>query len=66
MRESINATLEGRPAGVPWGQMSEVDWHKFGQWMADHQLISSAPEIDGCTAARVCPFTNEYLPGEGI
>jgi putative hydroxymethylpyrimidine transport system substrate-binding protein len=66
VRESINATLEGRPAGVPWGQMSEVDWHKFGQWMADHQLISSAPEIDGCTAARVCPFTNEYLPGEGI
>ena len=52
--------------GVPWGQMSESQWRAFGQWMAGHQLLGSAPEIDGCTAARVCPFTNEYLPGEGI
>jgi putative hydroxymethylpyrimidine transport system substrate-binding protein len=66
IRESIDATLAGLPVGVAWGYMSEAHWRKFGDWMSDHALVSATPQISDCTALEVCPFTNEYLPGEGI
>jgi len=61
---SIEATL---PASLPsthskpYGWQDPSAWAAFGRWMYAHKLIHSNPN-----AAGLPPFTNEFLPGEGI
>jgi len=62
--ESIARTL---PATVPaqahrpYGWQDPAQWEAFGQWMFDRGLLKSNPNATGLP-----PFTNEFLPGEGI
>jgi putative hydroxymethylpyrimidine transport system substrate-binding protein len=61
---SIEATLPATlPAdrSKPYGWQDPAAWAKFGQWMYAHQLIRANPN-----AAGLPPFTNEFLPGQGI
>jgi putative hydroxymethylpyrimidine transport system substrate-binding protein len=61
---SIEATL---PATVPaqhsepYGWQDPSAWAAFGQWMFSRGLIHSNPNTAGLP-----PFTNEFLPGQGI
>jgi putative hydroxymethylpyrimidine transport system substrate-binding protein len=62
--ESIRETLPAtRPteAGKPYGWMSPDQWETFGSWMFSHGLLHTDP-----TAGGLPPFTNEFLPGQGI
>jgi len=62
--ESIKQTL---PAAVPsdtskpYGWQDPTAWAAFGAWMFSHKLVSHDP-----SAAGLPPFTNEFLPGQGI
>ena len=61
--ESIRQTLPAAmPAksGAPYGWQEPSDWAAFASWMYSHGLITHAP------GAGLPPFTNEYLPGQGI
>ena len=60
---SIEATL---PATLPsnkkpYGWQDPSAWAAFGHWMFSHKLIHSDPNRAGLP-----PFTNEFVPGEGI
>ena len=61
--ESIQSTL---PAALPadkndpFGWQEPAAWASFGSWMLAHGLLAHNPN-----AARQ-PFTNEFLPGQGI
>ena len=61
---SIEATL---PASLPndrskpYGWQQPEAWAAFGRWMLAHGLIHSDPN-----RAALPPFTNEFLPGQGI
>jgi putative hydroxymethylpyrimidine transport system substrate-binding protein len=63
-RASIEKTL---PATVPanhsnpFGWQNPTQWAAFGAWMLTHDLIHSNPNTAGLP-----PFTNEFLPGQGI
>jgi len=62
--ESIKQTLpatQPREAGKPYGWMSPNAWATFGSWMFSHGLLQTDP-----TAGGLPPFTNEFLPGQGI
>jgi hypothetical protein len=60
---SIQKTL---PATLPtdhsrlFGYQDPTAWASFGTWMFTHQLLRNDPN------AGLPPFTNEFLPGEGI
>ncbi len=62
--ESIKQTL---PAAVPadtskpYGWQDPTAWAAFGAWMFSHKLLSRDPSTGGLP-----PFTNEFLPGQGI
>ena len=61
--ESIKQTLPAAvpaEAGKPFGWQSPAAWAAFGSWMFDHHLLSRDPGIG------LPPFTNEFLPGQGI
>lgn len=61
---SIEATLPAAlPTGhsKPYGWQEPAAWAKFGTWMLSHGLIRSNPN-----SAALPPFTNEFLPGQGI
>ena len=61
--ESIRQTLPAtRPAqaGRPYGWQDPAAWAAFAGWMYSHGLLAHDP------AAGLPPFTNEFLPGEGI
>ena len=61
---SIEATLPATlPAehSKPYGWQDPSAWAAFGQWMFSHRLIHSNPNTAGLP-----PFTNEFLPGQGI
>ncbi len=61
--ESISADAAGGDtgeAGEPYGWQEPSDWAAFASWMFSHGLITHAP------GAGLPPFTNEYLPGQGI
>lgn len=61
--ESITQTLpagEPREAGKPFGWQSPEDWKAFAHWMVGHSLLKHDPVLGPL------PFTNEYLPGQGI
>jgi len=61
--ESIKQTLpaaEPQEAGKPFGWQSPGAWAAFGRWMLSHHLLKHDP------ALGLPPFTNEFLPGQGI
>jgi putative hydroxymethylpyrimidine transport system substrate-binding protein len=62
--ESIEQTLPAAvpsEAGKPYGWQSPEQWAAFGTWMYSHGLLAHDPDAGGLP-----PFTNEYLPGQGI
>jgi putative hydroxymethylpyrimidine transport system substrate-binding protein len=61
--ESIEQTLpaaQPSSSSHPYGWQSPSAWAAFGNWMYSHQLLQHDPNIG------LPPFTNEFLPGEGI
>jgi putative hydroxymethylpyrimidine transport system substrate-binding protein len=60
--ESVKQTLPATepPAGKPFGWQDPQAWAAFGSWMFGHRLLSNDP------GAGLPPFTNEFLPGQGI
>ncbi len=61
--ESIKQTLPATvpsEAGKPYGWQSPTAWAAFGNWMFNHKLLSKDPNT------ALPPFTNEFLPGQGI
>jgi putative hydroxymethylpyrimidine transport system substrate-binding protein len=62
--ESIKQTLpatQPTEAGKPYGWQSPQAWATFGSWMFSHKLLAHDPNTTGFP-----PFTNEFLPGQGI
>ena len=60
---TIKATLPATvpaEAGKPYGWQSPQDWAAFANWMFSHHLLVHNP------TAELQPFTNEFLPGQGI
>ena len=60
---SIQQTLPAAvptEAGRPFGWQSPTAWASFGSWMFSHHLLTHDPN------AELPPFTNEFLPGQGI
>jgi putative hydroxymethylpyrimidine transport system substrate-binding protein len=61
--ESIEQTLPAaQPSSTsePYGWQSPSGWAAFANWMYSHQLLEHNPNLG------LPPFTNEFLPGEGI
>ncbi len=61
--ESIEQTLPAaQPASQsdPYGWQDPAAWAAFGSWMLSHKLLTHDP------GAGLPPFTNEFLPGQGI
>ncbi|MCW3031670.1 MAG: putative hydroxymethylpyrimidine transport system substrate-binding protein [Solirubrobacteraceae bacterium] len=61
--ESIKQTLPAAvpsEAGKPYGWQSPAAWAAFGSWMFSHELLKKDPNIG------LPPFTDEFLPGQGI
>jgi putative hydroxymethylpyrimidine transport system substrate-binding protein len=61
--ESIEQTLpaaQPAKAGDPFGWQEPTAWATFGNWMYSHGLLQHDPNIG------LPPFTNEFLPGQGI
>jgi putative hydroxymethylpyrimidine transport system substrate-binding protein len=62
--ESVKQTLpatQPSQAGKPYGWQNPQAWATFGAWMFSHRLLAHDPNTAGFP-----PFTNEFLPGEGI
>jgi putative hydroxymethylpyrimidine transport system substrate-binding protein len=62
--ESIERTLpaaQPAEAGKPFGYQDSAQWEAFGRWMYERGLLRHNPNTTGLP-----PFTNEFLPGEGI
>jgi putative hydroxymethylpyrimidine transport system substrate-binding protein len=45
----------------PYGYQDPSAWTAFGNWMFDHGLLRHSPDD-----TALPPFTNEFLPGEGL
>jgi putative hydroxymethylpyrimidine transport system substrate-binding protein len=61
--ESIRQTLPAaQPASSsdPFGWQDPTAWAAFGDWMLAHGLLAHNPN------GGLPPFTNEFLPGQGI
>ncbi len=60
---SIEQTLPAAQpaAGRPYGWQDPAAWAAFGSWMLAHGLLHNNPNTTGLP-----PFTNEFLPGEGL
>jgi putative hydroxymethylpyrimidine transport system substrate-binding protein len=61
--ESIKQTLPAaQPANSrdPFGWQDPSAWAAFGSWMFTHNLLQHNPN------SALPPFTNEFLPGQGI
>ncbi len=61
--ESISQTLpatQPAQAGKPFGWQDPGAWAAFGSWMFSQHLLRNDPN------AGAQPFTNEFLPGQGI
>jgi putative hydroxymethylpyrimidine transport system substrate-binding protein len=56
-RAEVDATLPllAGTTGRPYGFMDPVEWREYAEWMAEHDLISSAPKTSDV-------LTNELLP----
>jgi putative hydroxymethylpyrimidine transport system substrate-binding protein len=60
---SIEQTLPAAvaaEAGKPYGWQSPTAWAAFGSWMFAHKLLKNNP------STGLPPFSNEFLPGQGI
>jgi putative hydroxymethylpyrimidine transport system substrate-binding protein len=60
IKQTLPATLPSE-AGKPYGWQSPQAWATFGSWMFSHGLLKHDPNTTGFP-----PFTNEFLPGQGI
>lgn len=62
-RLSIERTLPATQpeGGKPYGWQSPAAWARFGEWMYEKGLLKRNPNASGFP-----PFTNEFLPGQGI
>jgi putative hydroxymethylpyrimidine transport system substrate-binding protein len=58
IERTLPAALPG--GGHPYGWQSPTAWAAFGAWMFSHGLLHRDPD------SGLPPFTNEFLPGEGI
>jgi putative hydroxymethylpyrimidine transport system substrate-binding protein len=61
--ESIRQTLPAAvpsEAGKPFGWQDPSEWAAFGTWMLAHNLLVHDPN------GALPPFTDEFLPGQGI
>jgi putative hydroxymethylpyrimidine transport system substrate-binding protein len=61
---SLEATLPATlptERSKPYGWQDPSAWAAFGRWMLSHGLIHTDPN-----RAALPPFTNEFLPGQGI
>jgi putative hydroxymethylpyrimidine transport system substrate-binding protein len=61
--ESIRQTLpatQPADASKPFGWQEPSAWAAFGSWMLSHRLVAHDPN------AGLPPFSNEFLPGQGI
>ncbi len=58
IEQTLPAALPG--GGNPFGWQSPTAWAAFGSWMYSHKLLVHYPN------AGLPPFTNEFLPGQGI
>jgi putative hydroxymethylpyrimidine transport system substrate-binding protein len=60
--ESIRQTLPAMQpaAGKPFGWQDPSAWAAFGSWMLSHKLLAHDPN------GGLPPFSNEFLPGQGI
>lgn len=62
IRRTLPATLPGGAnASEPYGWQDPNAWAAFGSWMLAHGLLHSNPDATGLP-----PFTNEFLPGQGL
>jgi putative hydroxymethylpyrimidine transport system substrate-binding protein len=60
LQKTLPATLP-TDRSKPFGWQDPGAWAAFGRWMLAHGLIRSNPN-----GAALPPFTNEFLPGQGI
>ena len=60
LQKTLPATLPAN-GSKPYGWQDPSAWAIFGRWMLSHDLIHSNPN-----SAALPPFTNEFLPGQGI
>ncbi len=60
IEKTLPATLPTNKSH-PYGWQEPSAWAAFGSWMLAHGLIHSNPNTTGLP-----PFTNEFLPGQGI
>jgi putative hydroxymethylpyrimidine transport system substrate-binding protein len=60
---SIQQTLPAAlpSGGHPYGYQDPSAWTAFGNWMFAHGLLRHSPDD-----TALPPFTNEFLPGEGL
>jgi putative hydroxymethylpyrimidine transport system substrate-binding protein len=59
IQQTLPATKPSE-AGKPYGWQSPQAWASFGNWMFSHALLKHDPNT------ALPPFTNEFLPGQGI
>ncbi len=60
IRQTIPASVPAE-AGKPFGWQSPNEWASFATWMFKEGLITHDPAGTG-----LYPYTNEFLPGQGI
>ena len=61
--ESVKQTApatQPADASKPFGWQDPSAWAAFGSWMLSHKLLAQDPN------AGLPPFSNEFLPGQGI
>jgi putative hydroxymethylpyrimidine transport system substrate-binding protein len=59
---SVKATLPvffPKDSNKPWGWQDPAEWAAYARWMTANKLLTGPPD-----PAR--PYTNEFLPGEGL
>jgi putative hydroxymethylpyrimidine transport system substrate-binding protein len=59
IEQTLPAAVPSEP-GKPFGWQSATAWSSFGRWMFDHALLKHNPN------SALPPFSNEFLPGQGI
>jgi putative hydroxymethylpyrimidine transport system substrate-binding protein len=59
IRQTLPATRPANPSN-PYGWQTPSQWASFGDWMYANGLLRHDPNYG------LPPFTNEFLPGEGI
>jgi putative hydroxymethylpyrimidine transport system substrate-binding protein len=60
IERTLAATMPDDPSN-PYGWQNPAAWVAFGNWMFDRGLLAHDPSASGLP-----PFTNEFLPGQGI